>query len=170
MARLESGEPKDIGKAMQILKSIISLPRSELKAEAQFRIAEATLKRAVEAAKEEESGVPNLSGAMLAFKKCANNYPESSFAGQSLEKIANYYIQVQDYQRAMEMMDQVFQDYPDASFLDEMLLKWVIAAYRAGKFEIAGAKCEQLLSEYPDSKAAQKATKFQKTIRRKLGG
>ncbi len=170
IARMESGDRKEIGEAMRILSSITRLPKSDLKAEAQYMIAEAQLKMAVEAAKSNpRAEAPDLSRAMLDYKACADNYPESQYAGKSLDKIANYYIKAKDYNRAMELMEQIFQDYPDASFLDEMLMKWVIAAYRAGEFQMAYDKCNRLLMEYPDSKAADKATKFKKTIARKLG-
>ncbi len=169
MAKIETENEDDMKDAMQILNSITRLPKSELKPEAQYLIAEAELKRANEMAKKSSTGVPNLSRAMMAYKKCADNYPDSSFAGDALDKIANYYIKVKDYSRASQLMEQIFQDYPDASFLDEMLLKWIIVAYRSGQFDLAINKCEQLLEEYPNSKSAGKALKFQKTIKLKLG-
>ena len=60
-------------------------------------------------------------------------------------------------QRAMELMETVFQDYPDAGFLDRMLLRWVVAAYRMQNYPLAKQKAEQLLTDYPNSKQAEKA-------------
>jgi len=98
-----------------------------------------------------------------------DNYPDSMFAGQALEKISNYYISTKDYKRAIEMMEQVFNDYPDAAFLDQMLYKWTLAAYRLGQLDVAKQKCEQLLSEYPDSPSAPKAKQIREILVKKLG-
>ena len=113
---------------------------------------------------------PNFSNAMTMYRQCADMYPESLFAGRSLDKICNYYINVtKDYGRATELLEQVFQDYPDASFLDEMLFKWIVTAYRSGQYQIAAAKCTQLLAEYPESASAKKTLKYQQAIAKKLG-
>ena len=165
VAKMESEKPEE---AIPIFNAVISLPKSDLKAEAQYHIAEVIERAAIAQAKKRDTR-PDLSRAMMAYKRCAESYPDSSFAGESLDKIANYYILNRDYQRALELMERIFNDYPDASFLDKMLLKWVIAAYRTGNLQLAKAKCEQLLSEYPNSKLAKKAQKFKQVIDRKLG-
>ncbi|MFT5123408.1 MAG: outer membrane protein assembly factor BamD (BamD/ComL family), partial [Verrucomicrobiales bacterium] len=155
------------GEAESIFNSIIRLPNSPLKAEAQFRIA--SLKEEIEMARVKNSEQqPRLADVMLAYKKVADNYPDSSFAGDSLEKIANYYIRAKDYHRAVALMEQVFQDYPDASFLDSMLYKWAISCYRLTEYPVALDKCEELLSDYPNSAYAEKAHKMQDVIRQKL--
>ncbi len=162
-AKVEANLPDE---GIQIFHSIISLPKSDLKAEAQYSIGMVMEKKTLDRARPGDQ--PDLSEAMLAYKKCAEAYPESPFAGESLDKIANYYITIKDYQRALEMMNQVFQDYPDAGFLDKMLLKWVIAAYRMGNYPLAKEKAEQLLSEYPNSPLAEKAKQFLETIQKKM--
>lgn len=161
MARMEGDKPYE---AVGIFAAVIRLPKSDLKAEAQYHIAEVTEKMAVERA---GGNKPDLSGALLAYRKCAEEYPGSSFAGDSLEKVANYYITSGDYARAIELMERVVSDYPDASFLDRMLLKWVVAAYRMGDYDAAKARAQQLLSEYPNSKSAEKAQGFLEVINRK---
>ncbi len=162
-AKVEAKLPEE---GIRIFSSIINLPKSTLKAEAQYSIGTVLEKMAIERAPKD--GQPDLSQAMLAYKKCAEAYPESPFAGESLDKIANYYITIKDYQRAVELMEQVFQDYPDASFLDKMLLKWVIATYRMGNYPVAKTKAEQLLSDYPNSPLAEKARQFLETIQKKM--
>ncbi len=166
--KLSEGE-KSSRDAMNILNGILRLRKSDLKPEAQFIIAEAAEKSAIEAAQKRKQK-PDLSRAMMAYKKCAENYPESLYAGQALDKIANYYIKTKDYRRAVEMMEQVFQDYPDASFLDNMLFKWGVAAYRLGELQVAKEKMNQIVNEYPSSKMAGKAKKVLKIVERKLGG
>ncbi|HUT34444.1 MAG TPA: tetratricopeptide repeat protein [Planctomycetota bacterium] len=165
-ARMESESP---GEAIGIFNAVIGLPKSDLKAEAQFHIGKVLEKVANEHAKQSGRD-PDLSQAMTAYKKCSESYPDSPFAGDALEQIANYYILAKDYKRAIELMERVFQDYPDASFLDRMLLKWVIAAYRVGNLPGAKQKAEQLLAEYPNSPLAPKARQFAEIIEKKIGG
>ncbi len=165
-ARMESENPHE---AIGIFHAVIGLPKSDLKAEAQYSIGKVLERVANEHAKQ-QGREPDLSQAMTAYKKCAESYPDSPFAGDALEQIANYYILAKDYNRAIELMERVFQDYPDASFLDRMLLKWVIAAYRVGNLQTAKAKAEQLLAEYPNSPLAPKARQFQEIIEKKMGG
>jgi len=163
LAKMEGERPWE---AIQIFGAVIRLPKSDLKAEAQFHIARVIELQAVDQAKQSGRD-PDLSRAMLTYKTCAETYPDSPFAGDSLEKIANYHILTKDYKRAIELMERVFEDYPDASFLDRMLLKWVIAAYRLGNFTLAKQKVDQLLAEYPNSTLAPKARKFQEIIEKK---
>ena len=164
-ARMEGDNPGD---AIPIFNAVIALPKSQLKAEAQYQIG-AVMETLATAAAEREGKLPVLTGAMQAYKVCADQYPNSPFAGDALDKITNYYITAKDYPRAIELMEQETQDYPDASFLDRMLLKWVIAAYRMGNYPMAKQKVEQLLSEYPNSKSAEKARSFLEIIEKKMG-
>jgi len=168
-AKLEQG---DIPGAIQVFNAVTKLPKSPLKAEAQYNIAVALEKEAEERCKKAKGQAkePDLSKAMTEYKKCADLYPDSPFAGDSLDKIAEYYLRAKDYQRASELMERVFQDYPDASFLDKMLLKWVVAEYRRKRMDSAKQKVDQFLADYPNSPLAEKARSFQKIIDRKAGG
>lgn len=159
-ARLEEGE---LNEALRIFRAVTALEKSGLKAEAQFTIAGAMETGAFEAAR--RSGrAADLSRAMLEYKKCADAYPDSPFAGQAIGKIADYYLSTKDYARVAELMEGVFQDYPDASFLDQMLLKWALAAYRLGDLKLAQRKLEQFLDEYPASPLVTKARQFKKIV------
>ncbi|MFW6132384.1 MAG: tetratricopeptide repeat protein [Planctomycetota bacterium] len=160
-AKMRAGLGRD---AMGVFSAILRLPTSDLKPEAMYLIAE------VRAAEARRRDAPDLSHAMLAYKRVADTYPDSSFAGDALEKIAQYYIDTKDYARAVELMERVFMDYPDAGFLDKMLLKWVQAAYRMGDLAAAKEKCDQLLAEFPASPLSGKAKEFRATILRKMGG
>jgi len=168
-AKMESEDPKAKEQAIRIMKGIIGLPNSTLKAEAQFMIAQSVERQLLERYSGQSNISADFSPAMVQYKKVLDNYPDSMFAGQALEKISNYYISTKDYKRAIEMMEQVFNDYPDAAFLDQMLYKWTLAAYRLGQLDVAQQKCEQLLSEYPDSPSAAKAKKVQEILIKKLG-
>ncbi|MCX5661805.1 MAG: tetratricopeptide repeat protein [Planctomycetota bacterium] len=140
-------EAKDWKAAMDIYRRIISLPNSQIKAEAQFRIAEAT----------EANGTPGSEAAIAQYKLVAERYRDSQFAGPSLGKLVDYYIETRDYTQANDLLAQIFQDHPDAGFLDGMLLKWVLVSFRMGDFQKAHDKCEQLLFEYPESTFAERA-------------
>ncbi len=149
-------DANESAEAMTIFDAITHLPKSELKAEAQYNIAK-ILDDTARAEATKKGVPPVLSRAMLAYQKCAEQYPDSARAGDALDAIAQYYIDTKDFARAIEMMEKVFQDYPDASFLDKMLLKWSVAGFAMGNTGLAREKAEQLLAEYPNSKMAPKA-------------
>jgi TolA-binding protein len=143
---------------MAVLRQVLALPKSQAKAAAQFRIAEAT------------EAIPALGPerAIQEYKLCAERYPDSEFAGPSLAKLIDYHIQHRDFDQAGELLSQIFQDHPDASFLDAMLLKWVLVAYQSGDYAKARDKCAQLLSEYPTSAYVSKAKDILPKIEAKL--
>jgi len=159
-AKMSVGTTQAANESIKILEGITKLKSSELKPEAQFMIATAREKLAIQSARIQGKAQANLSSAMSAYKKCLDMYPDSKYAGESLEKISNFYLSTQDYQRTVELIEQVFQDYPDASFLDVMLYKWAFAAYKTGNMELAKEKAEQLVNDYPNSKFSSKATKM----------
>jgi TolA-binding protein len=145
--------------AIGVYQRILSLPASQIKPEAQYRIAQATGKLPTAAADEQ---------AIVQYKLCAERYPESPFAGESLGKLVDYHIEKKDNTAANDLLEQIFQDYPDAQFLDAMLLKWVMVAYRTGEFQKAYDKCNQLLFEYPSSAYAEKARAILPKIEQKV--
>jgi TolA-binding protein len=145
--------------AIGVYQRILALPASQIKPEAQYRIAQATEKLQTPAAAEQ---------AIVQYKLCAERYPESPFAGESLGKLVDYHIEKKDNTAANDLLEQIFQDYPDAQFLDAMLLKWVMVAYRTGDFQKAYDKCNQLLFEYPSSAYAEKARAILPKIEQKV--
>ena len=179
--RLES---KDYKEAINVFRQILALQASQAKAEAQFRIAEATEAIAVEAEAAaaaagvarkapragERSSNPLADAAIQQYKICADKFPESEFAGRSLAKIIDYTVESKDFARAEDLLEQVFQDYPDSEFLDSMLLKWVLVAYRRGDYQKALDKCSQLIFEYPASPHAKKAKELLPKIEEKVKG
>jgi len=148
---------------------VLALPRSDAKAEAQFRIAEAVEDQDFLRQQRVEGAKIRISeSAIQQFKLCAERYPESQFAGASLAKLVDYDVDTKDYSRANALLEQIFQDYPDASFLDSMLLKWVLVSYRSGEYQRAYDRCSQLLFEYPDSPYAEKAKQILPKIESQL--
>lgn len=149
-------ERKEYLEALTVFRQVLGLPKSGAKAEAQFRIAQTvdTLNRSSSVT----AGPESLSAAAIQeYKLCAERYPESPFAGESLSKLVDYYVDTSDYTQANVLLEQIFQDYPDAAFLDGMLLKWVLVSYRSGDYVKARDKCSKLIFEYPESAFAQRA-------------
>lgn len=160
-ANMEKGS---FQKAISIFNSILRLQKSDQRDFASFMIGEAYEKMA-----QAEDNQRYLTSAMQAYKSCAERFPNSLFAGQSLEKVANFYLKMQDYQRAADLMSNVAQDFPDLDNMDAMLLKWAIALYRLKRYDEAYEKLSELLNEYPESPHAAKGKKYRVAIGRKLG-
>jgi tetratricopeptide (TPR) repeat protein len=157
-ARAASKDSRDIQEGIRVYQSVLSLPKSACKAEAQFGVAQALEKLAKLDVRGDRQ--PDFSAAIQAFRVCAETYPESSYAGESFQRIVNYHIGLRDYARAVETLDRVFQDYPDSPWLDEMLVRWGIVLHRMGDREGAVAKFRRVLEEYPGGPAAQQAATF----------
>lgn len=152
-------ETKAYAEAINVYRRVLSLPNSQIKAEAQFRIAQAT---------EAQSGKKGSEQAIAQYKLCAERFPDSPFAGESLGKLVDYHIEQKDYNAANDLLVQIFQDYPDAQFLDAMLLKWVIVAFRMGDVQTAYDKCSKLIFEYPSSPFAAKAREIMPKIEQRV--
>ena len=160
-ARMEDKKSHDgLTSAIQVFNAILSLPNSPLKAEAQYRIGEAIEQQIKVRAAMNPQQKPDYSSAMVAFKRCAEAYPESAYAGDSFKKVIDYYISIRDYARCVETLERVFQDYPDAPWLDEMLLKWGVVLYRQGNRAAAVEKFQRLVEEYPGGQAAAQGQQF----------
>lgn len=164
-ARAASDDPKDLDEAVRIYRSVLGMPNSPNKAEAQFLLAQVLEKKARLLTADGKK--TDFTQAITAYRQCAENYPESSFAGESFKRVVTYLIETRDLDRAADTLDRVFQDYPDAPWLDEMLLRWGIVYYRKGDRTTAIEKFQRVLEEYPGGAAAQQAAGF---IQRLGGG
>ena len=155
-ANLESGRVRD---ATSILQGILGLKVGpEMKAEAQYLIA-TTLEKGIDGKLGKEERLKAMGQAIAAYKTCAEQYPDSPFAGEALGKVIDFHLEARDYPRCLEMIQTVVQDYPDAPFLDEMLLKWGVVLVRVGRQDEARDKLAQVTRDYPNSAAATKAQK-----------
>ena len=157
-AKSESKDPVELDEAARIYRSVLSMPNSPNKAEAQFLLA--GLLEKVAKLRSSAERAPDFTAAIAAYRACAENYPQSSFAGESYKRVVTYQIEKKDYARAVETLERVFQDYPDAPWLDEMLLRWGIVCYRKGDVTGAVEKFRRVLEEYPSGSAAGQATAF----------
>lgn len=155
---------KEYEDAIAVFKQVIGMPSARSSAEAQFLIAETT-----ETMIEEDEKKKNTDAAIAAYKRCAQKYPDSEFAGPALAKVIDYHIRTKDYAEADDLLTQIFLDYQDEDFLDRMLLKWVLVAFDRGDFRKAHEKCQQLMFEYPGTVYAQKAQEQLPKIETRLG-
>lgn len=169
-ARSESRDLTEVREAAGIYRSVLGMPNSRNKAEAQFQLAVVLEKIAkTEAAMKQnikKNEAPDYTAAISAYRACAENYPQSSYAGESFKRIVTFQIGTKDYSRANDTLERVFQDYPDAPWLDEMLLRWGIVKYRTGDIEGAKAKFSRILEEYPSGPASAQAQNFLQKLNR----
>jgi tetratricopeptide (TPR) repeat protein len=164
-------ENKDYDQARGVFEQILRLERSLAKGEAQYMIAqclEAKARAAATAAGTAGSQFVIPETAIQQYKLCADRYPDSPFAGESLAKLVQYYIDTRDYAQASDLLDRVFEEYPDADFLDTMLLQWVLVAYNMSDLPKAFEKCSQLVTEYPNSKHAPRAHELLDRIKKAM--
>lgn len=162
-------DAEEYGEAMTIFNRVMAVADPDIKAEAQYNIGLAMETEAVAWAKRDRRPA-DLSGAIVAYKKCADGYPDSPFAGDALRKVVSYYEQSKDYARAVNTVQLILQDYPDAGWLDEVLLLGGVAAYRSGDLQLARDWFGKIMEEYAQGKAAGKAVKFLVAVEQKLGG
>lgn len=165
-ARIKENTQASLSSAVKVLQAIIGLPNSPLKAEAQFRIGEVLENQARASVPRSARGQmqPDFSGAMREYRRCAETYPSSSYAGEAYKRIVDYDVSIKNYTAATEILERVFEDYPDAPWLDDMLLKWGVVMHRLGNSEGAKAKFQRIIEEYPGGKAAKTAVKFLKKL------
>ena len=157
----------DYLKSVESYKRVLELQNPISAAEAQYRIGEVLQKQAEEMMKAADQhnskwGKGGLSaasalqkamgGAIAAYRRTYETYPESSFAADSLGRVVRHHVDTENFSMAADLLDSVFSDYPDAAFLDEMLLLWSNVGYRMGDNDIAKAKLRQLITDYPSSK------------------
>jgi TolA-binding protein len=165
-------EKGEYAEAVKSYNRVLALQNPISAAEAQFRIGE-TLQKQVDKAFEEkhksrwtEAGRVAaterhraMGGAIAAFRKVYQTYPESSYAAKALSEVVRFYVDTEDFAEASDLLETVFADFPDAEFLDEMLLLWAQVGFRMGDNDLSRQKLQQLVFDYPSSKHVAEAQK-----------
>ena len=165
-------EKGDFVEAVKSYNRVLALENPISAAEAQFRIGQVLQKqvdkdfedkhksRWTEAGRSAATERHRaMGGAIAAYRKVYQTYPESSYAAQALSEVVRFYVDTEDFSEASDLLEQTFADFPDAAFLDEMLLLWAQVAFRMGDNETAQAKLRQLVFDYPSSKHVAEAQK-----------
>lgn len=133
---------------------ISSYPDSDIAPEAQFRMADIKSK----------TGTFDVS----AFEACANKYPDSNFAAQSLLKLSEYYIENKDFARAKDYLERVTLDFPDFDKLDQVTYMRGICAYRSGDIQLSYTLMHETIEKYPGTSVAKSASKIVELLAKKL--
>jgi TolA-binding protein len=170
-------ENEDYKAAIAAYTQVLALENSGVKGEAQYRIGEAIEAQGkaeadAQTSEERRKAVLDSSAARAAqaYKLCAANFPDSTFAPKAIERVVDYYIATRDFPQATVMLTQVFSDHPDADYLDSMYLKWTLVAFQSGDMPTALAKCQALIMNYPESPFAEKARQILPKIQERAGG
>ena len=96
--------------------------------------------------------------------QCAEQFPNSPFAAESLKKVIDYYCKKRDFPRAAELLERVCQDYQDQDWLHTMLLTWGKVHYHMRNREACIDKFRQVIEEYPGSDSAEQASRLLKKL------
>ncbi len=165
-------EKGEFAEAVKSYQRVLLLQNPISAAEAQFRIGEVRQKqvekqfegehdsrwteggRSAATARQRAMG-----GAMAAYRRTYETYPESAFAASALSNVVRFYVDTEDFAQASDLLEKVFADFPDAAFLDEMLLLWAEVGFRMGDNDVARQKLQQLVFDYPASKHVAEAQK-----------
>jgi tetratricopeptide (TPR) repeat protein len=98
--------------------------------------------------------------ALAEYRKCAKLYPASPFAPKALLRIADWYYQAQDYQRAIEVCDKMLRDYLDSDCVDAVLFRYGKCLVMLGDYSGARDRFQQILDEYPESQYVETAQRY----------
>ena len=139
----------------------VKIAGSPLAPDAQYAIAECYEKMG-------ETNKSNYETALMEYKRCAELFPTSHFAPKAITKIANFYYQMKDYPRALEIYDKTLRDYEDADFVDLILLNYGKCMVMMKDYSGAAAKFRQVIENHPESQYVQKAQKYYKYVMKKL--
>jgi len=154
-ASMETGNTRQ---AFSLFQGILQLKTTDdVKGEAQYNIARLLEEEASKRVTGGKEAAREMGPSIAAYQQVAERYPGSPFAGESLGKVIDFYVNARDYGRCNELLERAFVDYPDAAFLDQMLLKWGVVLARMNQPEAARGKLQQLLRDYPNSPAAAQA-------------
>ena len=165
-------EKGEFAEAVKSYNRVLALQNPISAAEAQFRIGEVLQKQVDKEFEEKhksrwtEAGRVAaterhraMGGAIAAYRKVYQTYPESSYAAKSLSEVVRFYVDIEDFSEAADLLETVFSDFPDAEFLDEMLLLWARVGFRMGDNDLSRQKLQQLVFDYPSSKHVSEAQK-----------
>jgi tetratricopeptide (TPR) repeat protein len=158
---------KQYQKAIGIYASVVAMPKSALRGEGQFGVAECYEEMAKDALeKNPASGAQLFDRAFQEYKKVFDQFPDSGRVGEAVAKMANYYYQQKDYARAIDTFESVLQSHPDAKFLDVILFNYGRCLYRMERKADARRQFEQLIGDFPESPLAPDAKRIVEALRK----
>lgn len=152
----------DLQRAIGIYARLVEMPKSQLRGEAQFGIAEC-----YEEMSKQVQGAGSTQLADRAFQEYKNvfeRFPESGRVGEAVAKMAEHYYKQKDYSRAVDVFETVLNDHPDARFLDVILFNYGRCLYRMERKADARKQFDQLISDYPESPLATDAKRISEAL------
>lgn len=152
----------NLNRAIGIFTRIANMPKSQLRGEAQFGIAECYEQLANEAT--EAAATQMQDRAFQEYKKVYDQFPDSGRVGEAVAKMANYYYQQKDFSRAIDTFETVLNDHPDAKFLDVILFNYGRCLYRMDRRGEAKRRFDQLIGDFPESPLAADAKKISEAL------
>lgn len=162
-ARVEQ-QRKDWNRAIQLFSGIVAMRQSTFRGDAQFAIGECYEQMALEAKMGQGEGL--FENAFVAYKKVYEEFPDSSKVGEAVAKMASFYYQKEDYERAVDVFENVLADYPDAAFLDVILFNHGRCLFKLNRKSEARARFEQIIQDFPESTIAPEAVKIVDALRK----
>ena len=159
-----SRERGEFARAIEIFTTVSRLRRSPLRGEAQFGIAQTYEQMASARSGTEAANL--FERAFTEYQKVYEQFPDSGRVGEAVAKMANFYYQKQDYHRAIDVFERVFDDHPDAAFLDVILFNYGRCLFRLDRTAEARVKFDQLISEHPESPLAGEAKQISEALAR----
>jgi TolA-binding protein len=165
-ALLQLGEvarkQSNFNRAIGIFTRIVNMPKSQLRGEAQFGIAECYEQMATAAEGPTANQLQDRS--FQEFKKVYDQFPDSGRVGEAVAKMANYYYQQKDFARAIDTFETVLTNHPDAKFLDVILFNYGRCLYRMDRKAEAKRRFDQLIADFPESPLAADAKKIAEAL------
>jgi tetratricopeptide (TPR) repeat protein len=155
-------EAGNLSQAITLYSNLIRLQESPLRAEGQFGIAECYEKMAEAAPERQSDGL--YERAFEAYQKVFDQFPESGRVGDAVAKMANFYYKKKDYQRAIDVFENVIQEHPDANFLDVILFNYGRCLYRVDRKSQARRQFNRLIGDFPESKLATEAKRISEAL------
>jgi tetratricopeptide (TPR) repeat protein len=152
----------NLQRAIGIYGRLVEMPKSQLRGEAQFGIAECYEEMSKLA---QGAGATQLADrAFQEYKNVFERFPESGRVGEAVAKMAEHYYKQKDYSRAVDVFETVLSDHPDARFLDVILFNYGRCLYRMERKADARKQFDQLISDYPESPLAADAKRISEAL------
>lgn len=148
----------DFKRAVGLYSRLVGTKTSQLRGEGQFGIAECY--EAMAKGAKEGQGEALFDRAFVEYKKVFEQFPDSGRVGEAVAKMANFYYQKQDYNRAIDVFETVLSEHPDAKYLDVILFNYGRCLYRMERKKEARAKFDQLIGDFPESALATDAKRI----------
>ena len=151
----------DHARAIALYTNLTRLTKSQLRGEGQYGIGECYEDMAKAARGNSEQMYER---AFQAYKAVFDQHPESGRVGDAVAKMASFYYQKKDYDRAVDVFEKVLSDHPDANFLDVILFNYGRCLFRLDRRAEARKRFDQLIDEFPESQLAPEAKRISQAL------